>query len=300
MKYFGTDGIRKTSSYFTQDFLENVCAAVIALQKRPLVVIARDPRESGEAIERIVIDCFVRAGSKVVSLGMTATPVLAYCAKLLVADCAIMVSASHNPPQYNGIKFFDGEGRKISETVEKKLEELIDARPRLPRAKGGTLELMDGDKAYIERFSALLKPLILPKKVLLDTANGAMSNVAPRLFEALGCRPHTIFSDTSGKSINKECGATAPKAFLDKMPDYDIGYCFDGDGDRMLACCDGKRLDGDHIMYIIARHLDDCGALDSKILVGTIMSNRGVEEAAQRAGFTFFEQKSATSMSPPK
>lgn len=293
MKYFGTDGIRKTAAFFTEQFVATLSAAVVSLAEKPFVVIARDPRESGNFIEKALADSFVRAGFRVVSLGMTATPVLAYCTKMLEAGFGVMVSASHNPPEYNGIKFFDGEGRKISEECEAKIEALIDGGCKLRKAKGGSNTPMDADSAYIDSFSELLRRQISPKRVLLDTANGAMSNVAPRLFEALGCRVQTMFCDTSGANINIGCGATAPKAFLEEMSreGCDIGFCFDGDGDRLLAYCGGRLTDGDHIMYVIAKYLAERGELNGKTLVGTIMSNSGVEKAAAKAGFTFIRTK---------
>lgn len=289
MKYFGTDGIRRKADFFTEEFLKRVCAAVAAIKSDAKVVIARDPRPSGVIIEKILSEGLAAAGIKVITVGMTATPVLAFCVRKYNADLGVMVSASHNPPEYNGIKFFDSEGRKITEELEEKIEEIIDGGYKPRRKKGGSVTPADGEGDYVRHFSALLKPRISPKRVLLDTANGATSFVAPRLFEALGCVADVIFNDVGGEKINDGCGATAPEAFIEaaKKGKYDAGFCFDGDGDRVVAYCGGRVLDGDHMVYITAKYFLERGELSEKTIVGTIMSNRGVEDAVLRSGLKF-------------
>jgi len=287
MRYFGTDGIRRNADFFTDAYLDKVADALSFLKKQLNIAVALDPRVSGARIEKRLTSRLVRNGAAVTVLGITATPVLAFYTKQSGCDLGMMISASHNPPEYNGIKFFDSEGRKISEKLEEKLECLIDCGPEALPEEGGTRVFADGDRIYLEYFVSVLKPMILSRKVLLDTSNGATAFVAPRLFRALGCETDVIFSDTGGEKINCGCGAASPGAFLKEVETkgYSIGFCFDGDGDRVLAYSGGKALDGDHLMYIFARFLKEKGEMNSPLLIGTVMTNSGVEAAAKQKGF---------------
>jgi phosphoglucosamine mutase len=287
MRYFGTDGIRRKSDFFTGEYLDKVADALTSLKTKLRIAVASDPRTSGARIEKRLTSRLVRNGAAVITLGITATPVLAFYTKQTNCDYGIMISASHNPPEYNGIKFFDEQGRKIPESLERKLECLIDCGAEAPFRNGGTRVFADADRMYLDYFSDIFKDRIKVPKVLLDTSNGATAYIAPRLFRMLGCETDVIFNNTSGEYINCGCGAASPEAFLKEVreKDYFLGFCFDGDGDRVLACCGGKVLDGDHLMYIFARYLQERKELSSRLLVGTIMTNSGVEAAAARKGF---------------
>lgn len=289
MKYFGTDGIRRDSGFFTKEFLQKVCRAIVYTKKAPVVVIAKDPRKSGLLIEGMLAAELARLGGRVVLLGMTPTPVLAYCIKAYKADFGIMISASHNPPQYNGIKILDSEGRKITQQLECELEAVIDADLQPVQDKSGVILGEDGEAEYLKQFISLLKPRICPKHILLDTANGATAFVAKRLFEGLDCKVDVIFCDTEGDNINVGCGAASPQAFIQKMQGggYDAGFSFDGDGDRVLAYYKDRIIDGDHIINILAKYMLQQGELKNKTIIGTIMSNCAVQETAAKNGFDF-------------
>lgn len=289
MRYFGTDGIRRDSTFFTKEFLQKVCRAIVYIKKAPVVVIAKDPRRSGLLIEGLLAAELARLGGRVILLGMTPTPVLAFCIKAYKADFGIMISASHNPPQYNGIKILDCEGRKITQQLECELETVIDADLQPLQDKTGIIVGEDGEAEYLKHFISLLKPRICPKHILLDTANGATAFVAKKLFEGLECKVDVIFCDTEGGNINVGCGAASPLAFIQKMQtgEYDAGFSFDGDGDRVLAYYKDRIIDGDHIIYILAKYMQQQGELTSKTIIGTVMSNCAVQETAERNGFRF-------------
>lgn len=279
MAYFGTDGIRGKDCFFTKEFLGKVAAATVLKYGAKRIIIARDPRTSGQWIERNLTAALASYGAEVVSAGMLPTPVLAYLARAYGAAVGIMISASHNPPEYNGIKFFDGTGAKIAIADEAEIEELIDSG-RTPPAGAGKVSVIEGEQEYIAHFKSAIKPKLEGLRVLLDTANGAMSFIAPELYRSLGCTVDTIYDETDGKNINVNCGATNIDVLLSAMNagDYDIGFSFDGDGDRVMAVKKGKILDGDNIMYILARYLGESE------IVGTVMTNMGTEKALASHG----------------
>ncbi|MCL2629938.1 MAG: phosphoglucosamine mutase [Firmicutes bacterium] len=293
MKYFGTDGIRGLNEIFTEGFLKKIASATVKLfGKNSPIAIARDTRVSGRFIEETLARFLTDYGANVILLDITATPVCAYATKVLKCSAGIMISASHNPPEYNGIKFFGGNGAKLPSEAE--LERLIDCEEEIISEKG-EISHADADTLYIEYILEKLgedKPLE-GLKVLLDTANGACAFVAPRLFNALGATVTVIANDTSGLWINENCGATHWENLVSAMDegDYDIGFTYDGDGDRVMAVKCGKVFDGDHIIFVLAKHLKMNKKEEVGTVVGTVMTNYGAEKAFKQIGVNFLRAK---------
>lgn len=293
MKYFGTDGIRGQSGFFTDDLLQRAAFAAVSAIKATRVAIARDTRISGKSIEDRLIESFLKAGADVVRVGMTPTPVLAYITRAYACDTGIMISASHNPPEYNGIKFFGRDGGKIEEAVEAALEEAIDNPFFAEGAPRGNLIDIDADSEYILHMTNALKPDLKGIRVLIDAANGATSLIAAKLLRAAGAVPDVIHCNTDGTDINENCGATVPKTLADAMKDknYRLGFTYDGDGDRVMAVKDGKIYDGDRLIYVAARYFLSKGRLKKSAAVGTVMTNLGMEKALEKRGIKLIRTK---------
>lgn len=292
MLYFGTDGIRQRSDFFTAEFLDSVAHAAAFLSDNDTIVIGRDTRISGKFIEERLAESLRLRGKTVVCIGIAPTPVLARYIRDRKAGYGIMITASHNPPEYNGVKFFDILGKKISEEEEKLFETAMAASEKDYRAGGKILEENGIDK-YIDFIKTELNPDIKGLKVFLDTANGAAVNAAPAVFEALGAKVTVINTETDGRNINVGCGATHPEVLIEAMSkgDYDIGFTYDGDADRVMAVKDGKLLDGDHIMYTVARYFQERGMLSEPAAVGTVMTNFGTERAFMSRGIKLIRAK---------
>lgn len=288
MKYFGTDGIRGNENMFTVDFLEKIAWAVCALYGKIGIVIARDTRRSGERIANTLAAAWADCGMRIVNAGVLPTPALAYLTRAYGADLGVMISASHNPPEYNGIKFFAGDGAKITADEEERFERAIDQASPPERARGEIVEV-DGREEYCAHFAARIAPSIKGMRILLDTANGAVSVIGEKFYKALGALPETVFSETDGENINVGCGATHPETLAEAMKkgDYDIGFSFDGDGDRVMCCKNGRIYDGDAMLYVAARYFAEKGVFNPPVAVGTVMTNMGTEISLKRNGISF-------------
>lgn len=292
MRYFGTDGIRGKETFFTHEFLIKAAAAASAAAPIPRIMLARDPRVSGKRIEDELTAELVKRGNTVFSAGMTPTPVLAHLTRAYGCGLGIMVSASHNPPEYNGIKFFAADGSKISTAAEADIEDLIDNFGKAENSGGRRYEI-NGDLEYIEHITAIFKPFFKGRRILLDTANGAASRIAPGLFRRSGADVTVINGETDGIRINETCGATHTEVLLEAMEKhrYDLGFTYDGDADRVMAVKDGKLYDGDHIMYIAARYFSEKGLLRNNCITGTVMTNMGTEIALNDKGLRLLRSK---------
>lgn len=287
MNHFGTDGIRAKAEVFCKDYIEKISRAALAVRPGAKVVIGRDTRESGLDIEISLSESFLKYGGQVVVVGMTATPTLAFLTRKLKGDFGIMISASHNPPEYNGIKFFGSTAEKISDEVEQKIDYYIDNLPKeCTISDNNPKEYYFGDNDYIEYLIETLKPNISGMRICLDCANGATSQIAPMLFATLGAKVDTFNKNTTGKDINEGCGATKPEFLLSKMKQgkYDIGFSYDGDGDRLMTVVGENLFDGDHLMYVHGKIMKARNQLKNNTIVGTIMSNMGMEIACENAG----------------
>jgi phosphoglucosamine mutase len=274
-RYFGTDGVRGVvPDDLTPDLVERLGRAATLWSGRGRVLVGRDTRGSGPELEEALARGIVSAGGVAVLAGVLPTPAVA----LLAQDLGAIVSASHNPPEYNGVKLFDREGHKLTDADEEEVEGLFGASAR----NGGTVEELEGaGQSYlrhvVERFGSDLSGL----RIGVDCANGAMTELAPAAFEELGAEVTPIGVDPDGTNINIGCGATDLSALRQTVLSLglDLGVAFDGDGDRMLAVDErGAPVDGDQILAILAL------ALDVDLVAVTVMSNLGFHRLMAERG----------------
>lgn len=296
-KYFGTDGIRGTvgKEPMTAEFalrLASAAARVLAPESG-MVVIGKDTRVSGYMFESALEAGFVAAGMDVVLLGPLPTPGIAYLTRSMGADLGVVISASHNLYQDNGIKFFDRQGRKLSDDIERQIEAHLD-EPAITRPSEslGRARRVDSALMTYQWFclSTVAQDLRLDgMKIVVDCSNGAAYKVAPRVLSDLGADLVPIGCSPNGKNINAGCGSTHP-ALLQatvKGVEADLGIALDGDGDRLLMVDHaGNLIDGDQLLYVIANSRHKNGNLQGPV-VGTLMSNLGLEKALQKRGIQF-------------
>jgi phosphoglucosamine mutase len=265
-RYFGTDGVRGVVGVdLTPELVERLGKAATLWAGKGRVLVGRDTRSSGPALERALANGIVAAGGTAVLAGVLPTPAVA----LLAQDLGAVVSASHNPPEYNGVKLFDREGRKLTDAEEEEIEALLDA----PDRNGGAVEELEAAgtgylRHVVERFGSDLSGL----RIAVDCANGVFSELAPAAFEELGADVIAIGVEPDGENINLGCGATdlVPLRQTVLAAGCDLGVAFDGDGDRMLAVDErGEPVDGDGIMAILAT------ALGVDLVAVTVMTNLG-------------------------
>jgi phosphoglucosamine mutase len=273
--YFGTDGVRGVvGEAITADLVERLGKAAALWCDSGRVFIGRDTRGSGPELEEAFARGVVSAGGAAVLAGVLPTPAIA----LLRLDLAAVISASHNPPEYNGVKFFDRDGRKLTDEAEEEIEALLDAVP----TGGGELNRVevaaDSYLAHVlERFGADLGGL----RIAVDCANGAYAGLAPQAFEQLGAEVTAIGNEPDGTNINVDCGATDLRALAAVVGDggFDLGIAFDGDGDRMLAVDErGEPVDGDQILAVLALDLGVEG------VAVTTMTNLGFHRLMEERG----------------
>lgn len=297
-KLFGTDGIRGKVGDFpiTADFvvkLGRAVGTVLRAHGGSSVVIGKDTRISGYMFESALEAGLIAAGINVKLLGPMPTPAVAFLTQTLRADLGIVISASHNPFEDNGIKFFSREGEKLSDQVERAIEiELGNAFQTVPSAQLGRAErVSDAGGRYIEFCKSSFPDELSLKglKIVLDCAHGATYSVAPRVFRELGATVEVHFAEPNGLNINLECGSTHPQALVEivKASGADLGIAFDGDGDRLqMVDASGELLDGDELLFILARAWQRIGRLKGPV-VGTVMTNVGCELALKTLGIPF-------------
>src|SRR2546421_10187782 len=270
-RYFGTDGVRGiVGQDLTEELVERLGKAATLWSKGGRVFVGRDTRGSGPELEEAFARGVVEAGGNAVLAGVLPTPAVA----LLALDLGVVVSASHNPPEYNGIKIFDHDGQKLPDSAEEEIEALLDAEG----PGGGEIDHVGvATDSYLEHITDRFGSDLSGLRVAVDCANGAYSGIAPKAFEQLGAQVTTIGADPNGTNINTGCGATDLRALERKVVDArcDLGVAFDGDGDRMLAVDgDGNAVDGDEILAILALHL----GVD--VVAVTAMTNLGFHRFA--------------------
>jgi phosphoglucosamine mutase len=274
--HFGTDGVRGiVGDTLTLDLVERLGRAATVWAGRGRVFVGRDTRASGPALEEALVRGIVSAGGIAVIGGVLPTPAVA----LLAQDLGVVLSASHNPPEYNGIKLFDAEGHKLSDADEAAIEALLDA----PAVGGGSVEVADAaGEGYVEHVLDHFGSRLDGLRIAVDCANGAYSAIAPGVFERLGAEVTTVAATPNGSNINVGCGATDLSLLQDvvRAGGHDLGVAFDGDGDRMLAVDEaGAALDGDQILAVLALALGvDTVAVTSMTNLGfhRLMSGRGI------------------------
>ncbi len=288
-KLFGTDGVRGIAN---KELTANLAfqlgqAGAYALTKekkhRPLILVGRDTRLSGEMLTAALLAGICSVGADAISIGIVPTPAVAYLTRKYNADAGVVVSASHNPVEYNGIKFFNSKGYKLSDSLEEEIEEII-------RTNGSSIELPTGNKVgritnrnesineYIDFVRDTIDGNLSGLKVVIDCANGASYVSAPEALRKLGAEVFIIHNEPDGTNINKNCGST----HMDDLQHYvkqvkaDVGLAFDGDADRCLAVDEkGTIIDGDQIMAICGLHMKEQGKLKRDTITATVMSNLG-------------------------
>jgi phosphoglucosamine mutase len=274
-RYFGTDGVRGVvGDELTVDLVEQLGKASTLWSGRGRVFVGRDTRASGPELEQAFARGVVEAGGHAVLAGILPTPAVA----LLALDLGVVISASHNPPEYNGVKFFDRAGSKLTDAAEEEIEALLDA----PGPGGGSVDHVGiASDSYLdhilERFGSDLSRL----RIVVDCANGAYSGIAPEAFARLGADVTAIGSEPDGSNINVGCGATDLGALSSAVVERqaDLGIAFDGDGDRMLAVDgDGDPVDGDQILAVLALQL----GVD--VVAVTVMTNLGFHRLMEERG----------------
>ena len=309
-KYFGTDGIRRiANTELTPELVYKVAkAGAYVLSKHadhtPTILIGRDTRLSGTLIESAMTAGFLSYGAKVKLLGVIPTPAVAYLTRKLKADASVVISASHNTFEFNGIKFFSNKGMKIPDSLEEEIEEVMDSGKleelTAKNEKIGVAEYcFDLINEYIYFFrkhfdDAIEKHLRDDFVVGIDTANGATSVVAEKVFKDLGIHYRIINNTPDGININENCGST----HLDNLKKFvvenklSLGIAYDGDGDRCLAIDEkGNEIDGDKLLAIISSSLRKKGKLNKDTIVATIMSNLGLNKYAENNGLQLIQTK---------
>ncbi|WP_431801950.1 phosphoglucosamine mutase [Halobacillus andaensis] len=296
-KYFGTDGVRGVANKeLTPELafkLGRYGGYVLTKEvERPKILIGRDTRISGEMFEGALAAGLLSIGAEVMRLGVISTPGVAFLTKALQAEAGIMISASHNPVEDNGIKFFGPDGFKLTDAQEEEIEALIDAEEdTLPRPSGADLgqinDYFEGGQKYLQHLKQTVDYDFDGLHIALDCANGSTSSLASHLFADLEADISSIGSSPDGLNINKQVGSTHPEALqqLVKDKNADIGLAFDGDGDRLIAVDEkGSIVDGDRIMYICAKFMNEKGMLNHSTVVSTVMSNLGFYKAIEALG----------------
>ncbi|MBW2119045.1 MAG: phosphoglucosamine mutase [Deltaproteobacteria bacterium] len=296
-KLFGTDGIRGIANrdpITTEIALKLGRAAIRFCERkglRPTIVIGRDTRESGEMLEHSLVSGVLSAGGEAFRIGEIPTPGVAFLTKELGGGAGIVISASHNPHEYNGFKVFSHEGFKLSNDEETEIEDLILSEVTHPPNKDSGKAGFIGDawKRYVYFLKKTLpgnRPL-RNMKIVIDCANGATWKAGPALFKDLGARIETLFADPDGENINLNCGSQYTETLRKKVLEtgFDLGLAFDGDGDRLIAVDEkGQVLTGDQVLIICAKMLKDKGLLKNKLVVSTVMSNMGLQFALNNLG----------------
>ncbi|TSJ88720.1 phosphoglucosamine mutase [Gilliamella apicola] len=301
-KYFGTDGIRgKVGEYpITPDFalkLGWAAGRVLAKDGVKKVIIGKDTRISGYMLESALEAGFASAGVAAAFTGPMPTPAIAYLTRTFRADAGVVISASHNPFYDNGIKFFSNEGRKLDDAIELEIEAQLEKEIDCVESKqlGRASRITDAAGRYIEFCKSTFDHdlSLSGLKIVVDCANGATYHIAPKVLRELGAEVIKIGCDPDGVNINENCGATDVKALTERVINEkaDLGFSLDGDGDRIIMVDHkGNKIDGDLIIYIIAREALRQGQLKGGV-VGTLMSNMGLEIALKNLGIPFVRAK---------
>lgn len=300
-RMFGTDGVRGIANAdLTVELAMKIGAAgayvLTSAVHNPRILVGQDTRRSGDMLSRALAAGICSVGGDVIDCGVLPTPALAYLARLYEADAAVMISASHNTYEYNGIKWFNGEGYKLSDALEDEIEAIVKENRAFPRplgeAVGHCVEAKRAAEEYEEFLVSAATRRFEGKHVVLDCANGAASRIAREVFEALGARVSAHGDEPDGFNINDLCGSTHPERLQELVRELggDVGFAFDGDADRVIAADElGNIVDGDRIMGACARHLKECGRLAQNALVLTVMSNIGLKKRMAELGVSVEE-----------
>ncbi|MFZ5596817.1 MAG: phosphoglucosamine mutase [Bacillota bacterium] len=300
---FGTDGVRGVANRdLTPDLAMKIgrAGAHVLAGGRPgaRIVVGRDTRVSGDMLEGALAAGICSAGVDVLRVGVLPTPAVAYLTRELGAAGGAVISASHNPVEDNGIKYFGPSGYKLPDGTEEEIEALVNDPSSVPSPEGAgvgrCLDVTDAADRYISFLKRSVPAELSGLTIVVDCANGAASAIAPRVLEEMGARVIPIFNNPDGLNINNGCGSTCIGALREMVvrTGADLGLAHDGDADRVLAVDDrGNLVDGDQIMVICARHLKETGMLPGNTVVVTVMSNMGLHLALRESGINVVETK---------
>lgn len=297
-RMFGTDGIRGVANVdLTAELAFKVgqCGAYVLTKnagRRPRVLIGKDTRKSGDMLEAALTAGLCSVGVKVIPLGVIPTPAVAYLTRLYNADAGVVISASHNPCEYNGIKFFNSEGYKLSDSVEDEIEDYIKDRKKMEKlpTHGGVGYVSANHNAvedYVNFACSTIDCDLSGMKIAIDCANGASYQTAFKALNKLGANVEAIHNTPDGININAKCGSTHMESLQAYVTSIgaDVGLAFDGDADRMLAVDEkGNLIDGDQIMAVCAKYMLENNKLKQNTLVATVMSNLGLFIAGEKLG----------------
>lgn len=281
MKYFGTDGIRGIYTKELTGLVAFRCGnAISCLKPNCKIIIGRDNRPSGDILSKCLCLGLICGGAKVIDVGVATTPAISYLTQANACDFGIAISASHNPVQYNGIKVFDNSGRKIDDNLELLIEKNMDEFWHHPGGEYHSCK--DKIDDYIN-YLVSIAPDIDNMKFVVDCSNGACRSIAQKVFKRLNANV-TYIGMSGGKNINKLCGATYPQKMLNYIQkhNFDYGFCFDGDADRIVLVGRDKIYDGDDLLFCLAKHLG------ARNVVGTVTSNMGLENALGNLNIQFY------------
>lgn len=299
-RLFGTDGVRGLANKKLTPILalrlgqaaaEVLTADRESYERRPLAIIGRDPRVSGEMLDAAIASGLASRGVDVVRVGVLPTPAIAFLTDDFGADLGVMISASHNPMPDNGIKFFSAGGKKLPDEVEDRIQAAMDNLtedgPTATKIGRIISEAPDGRERYLKHLAEVVTTDLSGIKVVVDTANGAASKVAPQAYEAAGAEVIAIHNKPNAFNINEDCGSTHIEKTQEAVVEHgaDLGLAHDGDADRCLAVdAEGNVVDGDQIMAILAVGMKEDNDLRFNTLVATVMSNLGLKLAMQEQG----------------
>jgi phosphoglucosamine mutase len=303
-KMFGTDGVRGiANTELTAELAYKLgrAGAYVLTEgtHKPTIVVGMDTRISGDMLESALVAGICSVGAHAICVGVVPTPTVAYLTRQYKADAGVVISASHNPVEYNGIKFFNKDGYKLPDSVEDRIEDIIESELKeVPSPTGEDLGVReinkDGIKDYIDYLKSIVKTDFKGMKIAMDCAEGASYYAAPEVFRELGAEVHVIHNNPNGKNINKNCGSTHMEELrkFTVSEGCELGLAFDGDADRCLAVDElGNVVNGDFIMTILAKAMKDSGKLYNNTLVSTVMSNMGLFIACENEGIEVMKTK---------
>lgn len=289
--FFGTDGIRgEVNNFLTIDLASKCGNALASCKTNPLILVGEDTRITGSLLVTAFSSGALTAGANVIDVGVCTTPGVAYLTRMAKADYSVVISASHNPKEFNGIKIFDENGFKLGDKKEEELErKFINQKncsfPNIGRYKQDFSLVKLYENYLINSCECKLNGLT----ILIDGSNGAAYKIAPKVFRALGAKVIALHCRNNGLHINDNCGSMHPNIMAKAVKKYkaDIGFAFDGDADRIIACDhEGNIIDGDVIIFMLAKYLKRKGKLKQDTVVGTRHTNMGLEKDLNREGIS--------------
>ena len=299
-RLFGTDGVRGLAGEeLTAELAGTLGRAAVEVLGRhsegsPTFVVGRDPRESGEWLEDALVEGIRCAGGDVILAGIEPTPAIAYLTTDLGAACGVVISASHNPPEYNGIKFFAGNGMKLADELEDEIEAALADPPGGDHPIGHILAAGDSRDRYVDHILAAAEAPLDGMSIVIDCANGSASLLAPEILRRLGATVHAVNAEPDGTNINLGCGALYPAVVASEVLRLgaDAGVCLDGDADRALfSDAHGAFIDGDQVLASCAVAMKTAGTLTHNTVVSTVMANLGFYLAMREAGIEVIAAK---------